>query len=1766
MSALSNIFISIARTANASLRKFRQKRLIMLAALTLSAAFAPALFFAAPLAANNNVFERNGEVYVMIGSGSRMGVYANQTIDAAGNRTIVSPDGLRLFPAPERIEAMNDYMSLAVDQFRNIYVLAGKCDPGLIDPPVDFYWPVDPPRNEGVIGIGTDPSGEVFHDVINYIPGSPTSAHGKPDPSVVKQKANSPCYYDGGVDRGRAPSPPADVLSQYAVKYPGVSNDQFRRIREGYWYPGFYPSWNNHSTVFFGRHRHYQEGIGGGNWQRRWGFKIQRVSLWIAHYVQSVPPGTQLPSYISPGIENPLFEQVFKTTNMQFNFQRASACAENYHPGSIAPTQATVTTNYRLGFSTTGAGRRYVYSSLPDPVIKRGSIQMVAGNKYGIPLNDSTVYGGMIGYGGSPRSPGFRLTRDVCKIGAATKNSSEDWVYAAPVTEDGYDVIDFCVADQWDGLGGITFRLLQQPGEPNRLFSPRLEKKLKWNKFSGYEPAGPDPGGITSGNITLPADVKCIAADGGGSLYYLTEAKPILDGSSKAGLTYDCNDPSRQVFAPVACPPEEGKPLWKWFRKYKVRAVAELYQIEFYTKTSTKINEYTVGSEDVMVMEVFGDAAGNNLVSRGIPEVVGPKVADIKLGLAVINLAGPPVGNNERHCSDIYTTVSAARNRKEITYTEHSAGGAFNLKKVEGDVATEDERYQCVMENAPPQFSNDLVRKNTNSGTRLKDLNGNGVTGGFLYSVRPGTATYYWKVEMLDPMKKVIKPDLSFTGSSTGGGTVTLAAARKPDGWDALMDKGARSGAVSFDDGSWFMSAGPNAWKRPQDEDPAAGEAPPDLAFTPTEPGVYRISLIACAKCWDYDKMPYPSYITDRNNYKQKDFKFLFFDDGGSKGSGGKKGNGIKDGDEDYVAERYIVVEAKKAEPDKYITGIKIEGPQTVDENKVCVWSATASVRYVKSFKHEAGGIGDKQLMETYNGIGVWDYEPECVSAAGGARSWGLPAYDGVGEDFVRGAPAKPPNCFSGAGGSGTIEAALRNFGEIPPGGIKIQPPPYVTAANAPVWGTSPGTALWIEGAGTTSNPEKPLNIADRGAIEYEWYAAGERLDDGGGKTALGCETIDGRSVPAILIARGRLSDEAPFPKTFTGTNGENAVRWVGGYKNRDRRFQVKVNLRYAFDTPLAPGKYFLYIKFRYPKLKWEGRSPKKDENGAEARDTAGDPIYAYYDLVPDGYGETSYNAANWAEMSDGSAPAGFAVTVNDRQPPQAYFSAGDAAADPDPASALPEGSLPKTGVIFRGATTGDPFPFDINYTVCDNNPNCAIPSAYLKALLGRNTAELRWKDANASKLSDSQMDFTRDKLKTALESTIDPPAAGKPPGTIQDAVEIPLAAYPGYGASAPYRKASYRLAAPSPNAMRATAFGGNDIPYDMTGSLPMYVAGEDAAGNVIGNCKCSPGRDTSEIEAKVRRTDGLAGDRRREYANAPAVIPVKDNDPPTVIFRALQPRDSAVRVYTVRQTGAITDPTTGMPSDDASYHDVLDPDDARGPGKLRFSSLGAGTVRVHELKLDGSPAAIAGRNSPLLADTAIPGDGLKCRTLDADFRGDAILGPGLFEGAPGYVIKFAACNTGLTNIYDDYSPACVSYYDFDAILTGSGADTLEITENSRTRFEISAADNADGPIAPSLCVGGPSMAGYNTFVGTDNLGDRETLQEVMSGWKLNSKKDLETSGIFRTATPAGNPPPHVLIAVKDSSGNATVVRVRLTVPHTFMQRETIDTETRRGE
>jgi len=1703
----------------------------------------------ASLAANNDtVYSRNGEVYVMIGQGTRMGVYASQQL-VGGARVTKKPDGVKLFGDPA---IMDNYQSLAVDQFRNIYVLSGKLDPGLITMPVDSYFPVDPPEAEGIVGVG-NAGGTEFHDVINHCDNSPKSWHNSfPREDIARTQKNDVAGFATCYGLGIAPGlPPAAIMANYQAKYAGRTGD-IRRIPLNHWYVGQL-AWNgggrtitcSDSTV---------------TWQVKYNIKVQRINLWISHYVDGayIPAGvvpTQAPDpVITPNVVNDMFEKVFNTTNIEYKRRRATGCGEPTHPGFLGETNAAVQTRYRLGFTTTGAGRRYVYSSLPVPKIKKGTIKLVAGNTFGIPQMDSADFTAL-----NPTQP---LVATTVSIGAATKNATEDYVYTAPTTDNGWDVIDFAVADQWDGTGGVRYMLLQAPGG-NCVFNKTLAKKLKWNKMNAYTPVVGDP--VKAGEIPLDKDVKAIAGDGSGSIYYLTDPRPVFDAASAADTFY-AFDASPSNLKPLITPgkpdpmpPVDGVNVWGWQRKFSSRAATELHQVEYYTKTKTNLNNFTVGTENALVLEIFSDPNGMNFISRGKPEPIPPVVSDIKVALASINLAGPPTGNDEKMVADVVSSNATTKKLKDIRVSNRD-GGVLGEAGLEGDEISEDTQYRSAMENAPLQFSNDLIKKNIISGPVLRDENGNGIKGGFDFAARPATACYYWRVEMVEPMKKVLTPDAGFPSKSDPAVNVTLnKLTAVPNGWAALAGKGASSQAANLADGYWYGSRGVNADLASNAENANAAEALPDFAFTPKEPGVYKVSLIASCKKWDYSVLGYPSYITDRETAagcKDGKIHYLFFDDG--KG-GGIAGDGIMNGGEDYIAERYVVVTAKKAEPDKYITKISITGPSTINENQPGVWTASANIRFIKSLNHEVGTPSAKVLMETFNGVGHWDYPATAVA------DWGLPPFDGVGENYAIGAPGSPSNCYTGAGGTGTIEAKLRNFGEKPPGSSVIPPPPTITAAGAPVWGTSPLVASWVEGAGTNANPTIALNKADRGAIEYEWYLAAEQKDGAAGASNFIGATIPATSpsdrtrCPGILIAKGRLSDEGTFPGDAT----KKAVEWVSGYTNADRRYDVKVSMRYAFDMPLDPGNYYMYIKFKYPKLKWEGRSPKIDKDGNFISPTGAivankaDAAFAYYDLVSDGFGETVYHTDNWLTINPAlNEPSGFKVNVKDLQPPQAYFVCENAALNPDSKVAL-NAAAPAAGVIFNGATTGDPFPGTVAYKVCDNNPNQGISSS-LMAKVGPKASAIAWKKYDVGAAMDETEDvtigFDLAKVKQILEKTIIPNAAARPAGVIQDAVVIPVNTYPGYGNDAPYRLAGYKLKTPK------NSFTKTEIPYDMTGNLPLYASGNDGTGNKMSDFDKNGQED--ELTTLVNSGKDETKVNAKKFPNAPANIILVDNDAPSLRFYALRSRDNVYREYIVSGTGALTG---ARPAVHNSNYDDLDWDPTEA-GKLRFTTQEKFDVTVKDCDLNGQIANIAGQNNPVHPMLAIPYDDAKARPLNKIKRAanNNEIKADVVNGKDSFLVKFNGASSLITQLYNDFSPVEMVMFDFDKILTGAGS-TLEVIEDSRTRFEITIVDNVDGVITPSLALPGCADVGGNSgFVDTENLADADTLAEVMSGWRLKGTA-LETYGIFRNPTPLGNKPTMLLLG-KDTSGNTTAMKIPMTILHTLIRTNVLNVESRRSQ
>ena len=1777
------------------------------------------IFPVIPAAAQDSVYSRNGEVFVMVGSGFFKGVYKCQDIDDNGKRVQI-PGGKKLFGAKE------EYYSISVDQFRNIYVLSADCEKNPSVPPKSSYFPIDPPAGEGIVGIGADDEGELFYDVINYAYGPSFTYHGPFNLAFFTRLKDTTFYYDGvsndfndktGADKrlvGGANKPPAAIYNKYLADYspakltpnptvpfllttpdqnividfpngstrkdtipgnvragcgkepwywgthaggcpcsplevkamtvvPALDDAQVRRIgkqkvgdvvaRSDSWYPGFFARWYYHgdykATGAWGRKNGGKNLQASGNWQRRYDFKKQYIKLWITGWTETIPGGLIVPAGVTlPNLKTETdIETAFNTTNISYKADFASGCGED-HADTKLGVSTVISTDPKLSLTTTGAGRRYTYSSLPKPTVKQGQISLIKDGtgviKYGVPIGGSTGYNGRMG-GKLP------LTEKTLSIGAATMTNTEDWVYASPEKEDGWDVIDYCIADQWDGHGGVAYRLLIKPGTG--------EKKLKWNKYGnapatdperGYKMYTVDPTNVKAGEMALAKDVKCIAADGRGSAYYLTDARPVVDAASKLLGTYDPKDESKVVAVPQPMVEDNtGLVVFARKRKYDVRAAAEVYYCDYYNRKVDKLNDITVGFETIMIREVFKDPLGKELKYRDNAVIVGDPVANIKLDIATINLAGPPSGNNERDCVDIVSTNANGTGVKGIKFNRP---GATGMEEVEIDMAlvdsiSEDTQYQAIMENAPPKFTNDTVNINQNSGMALEDKNKNNIMGGFLYSIMPRTATYFWKVEMIEPMRKIVTPEYPTT-------KVVAAPAKWPP-----ADRPAGSTPINFTpDENWYISA------------PGGAEALADFKFTPKEPGVYKISLIAGTKRYNYELMPYPSYITERDAFVS-DYKYSFFDNGAG---GGKANDGIRNGGEDYVAERYLVVTAKETKGDGYITNINITGPGQIDENSPGIWTASADIKFIRSIQHEE----KTKRMETYGGIGVWDYPADVE------EKWILktlaPRHD-VGEDYTIGAKAQPANCYSGpaAGRTGTIEAKLRNFGEVPPdiptGTRKLlNPPPGEILAPAPVkvWGTNTNTALWVEGAGTTSAPDKPLNRADRGCIEYEWYLAAEKKEGGAGEYI---KTKGATREPDILIAKGRLSDEMNFPQNIPGANNEKVVTWTPAtYINSDRKYKVDVKLRYAFDMPLDPGNYYLYVKFKYPKLKWEGRSPKRDKDNKIINDPdTGQPMYSHYDLVHDGYGETIVGECAAAIKNAAPQPIGYKITVKDRQSPQAYFTGNDPnftpQAESDPLAAV----LPKAGAPFKGGTTGDDFPSVIKYNVCDNNPNRGIESA-LVAHVGLKMSAIAQADFSAAESEDVMLLFNEEKVKKVLEKMIAPTAAANGVGAnrvIQDVTpaNLDFKQYAGYGNDAPFRRAIYVLPARSIKA--------EQIPYDMVGSLPMYARGTDGSGNKIGD----PNSDDTTAEINLTFTaDAATKSRNRDYSNAPAHIVIKDNDSPSLIISVMLSRDGIIKRF------ALNSPQPEKLGDyHASFKDSLDWDPIGGGLKLKYITYGPVSVLMQDLDLSGNVKV-----SKFDSQSMTP-DGTKLKQFVPTSTGNPEIAVDNSTGVPIYKIKFSGKNVNLTKGYDDYSPNGLAYLDYDQIVN----ETLEIIEDSRTKFELICCDNVDGVIAPAAYdeTSGKLLA-HQFYLDTENLGDQAVLNEVLKGWnpdkaKLSNGTEMEciaAYGIFREPTNENSPKPYMFYAVKDNSGNVSVMKIPAAILHTLMKRNVINVENRRSQ
>jgi len=1728
------------------------------------------------------IYDRNGEVYVMIGRygdnqrNPFMGVWSSSKVNDDGTLDSTDvPGGVKLFPKAtgnasedeKNLNAMDDYYAIAADQFRNIYVLSAKIDPTFEKPKAGDYSEIDPPLNEGIVGIGADGAGNAYYDVINYAPGKLTTWHGNfgwprfKGIGVFYDEANIGTATGAIASAGTPDAPPPNVLADYKKKYdnaaiatmagsapvpynnfgaskpflfditfldgskvtdviPGVpaspwvccgyfngwgvathnttplkifnafDPDQVKRIGKNSkgqgdvecWYPGYYPRWYMHADG--GRYNpgcSARQAQGLANWQRRSSITMQKINLWITNYIHAIPKtvpqnGTPLPQTKK---EYP-FEQVFKTTNLKYLLDRESICGES-HPDACSNVPVEYSKNQFQSLSVTGAGRRYSYSSLPKPTIKKGSVDFgfSAGSiNYGVPLpNSSSIF--QSNGQGNDNPPGIgtiinkNLTFNTVGVGAATRTDKTDWVYAAPESDPDGKIVDFSVADQWDGNGGILYRLIEPPAKNKKI--------LKWDKYKEYAvDTSADEKKLKHGVLDLKSDVKCIAADGRGTLYWLTDAREQPDMPRLNAKYFDCTvTPEAPIVMfppkPVAYTDNSNKVRYKWKVKCNVPAACELWCYDYYSgKVGDKPkNSFVVGFEDVEITEVFSDAAGKDRISVQT-QVMGTPIKDVRLDLATINLAGPPKGSKENNCVDIVSKEPAITGIAGIKITDGN-GKATLLEASSVDEITEDSEYSAKMENAPTKksFSEDYVCVNTLSGDiNLKDENGNGIKGGFRYSLRPGTTAYYWKLEMVEPVKKVMTNLVTFPTKKVSG---------FPD-WPPKDYTGkAMPNVPALNAGEWVVS---EASGEPANPMANWTEADPNFSFKPSEPGIYKISLMSTAKFYRYENMPYPSYITQRDlkEFKPSEVSYLFFDNGAG-------GGGINDakmaGDETVVSYRYLAVTAKPSVADDYVTKISVTGPAgEIEENKVYTFEANATLKYVKSFRHDE--VSEK--METFNGIGCFDY-PTGVS-----NLWGLMPYD-KGERYDLAAALSPTNIQLDAKGNPSVNENLRNYGEAPKG---------VAGVGSPLVYKTGDSKLWIEGVGTQTDPEKPLNRADRGAITYEWYLAAENTNTTP-STFIGWDQKSRE--PDILIAKGRLSDE----KTFDGTNIP-AVEWNTHTSNTPgsaRLFNVKVRLRYAFEMPLKPGRYFLYIKFNYPKVKWAGRS-EKDKGGKTG-------LFAHYDLVDDGSSSTSYNTVNWTSLNAStSEPAGLPIVVRDGQSPQGFFDAG----------AFASAGNPAPGFGFKGGTTADPFPTEISYVVCDNNPNDKKVEATLRAMVGTTAKSLAWKSVSGSKISDEAVDFGKPKVETILKQTITPFKAW---GTLQQPAKInAISNYPGYGADAPFRKLVFKHAA-------YTTISGSEVPYDMVGSLPLNIEGKDGENNKIGDFNC----DGTVGNNEVVLTPVDDSPNKKDYTASPGYYEIIDNDPPSVTFRIMDPRQGNIREYAI---------TNDVPK---SYTDKLSWMNATQ--KLIYDDYGKQYMKASQLDLNNQ------FKEAIMASRLSTENGNEFKIYKYNLLGPVLIGEDKIITKPAsglaYTINYGGKKVQFANAYQDYSPSKMFLYDFNAAMDSK--NIIEIAEDVRTKFEVLMSDNVEGVIAPGS---------GNCFIQAENMGKQEEVDKIFEGLKSVSTPEKKYFTYFIIREPSSTGISFVLTACKDTAGNTTAIKIPINVLNTHMIRTTINVESKRSE
>ncbi|MDD2715517.1 MAG: hypothetical protein PHW04_06440 [Candidatus Wallbacteria bacterium] len=1276
---------------------------------------------------NGDIYKRNGLLYVMIGDGKNKGVYGPFR---ATQETVVVTDG-HAKNAQYLFSPGTFGKAIGADLFGNVYCLSAD-NAGKFGPPRLTNKELARLAGEGYPEMGDLNAGNFYRigKGLNKVPiyaayGGPGAvANGTPAGGGTWAGHWGHGYQAAahGKNRGRWP---LSGVGDFARVY-SYGNNFWKDDRQYVVIPnGFGMDTSVNGILPNGRPTHMRTASHYGCSQFSWilDFVERHITYWDAYYqdpkhiIQDAGDWDVYADTFSG------FEKVFKDFQDNYKYQcEASACNDS-PPGEDYGAQPMPTCG--LGYMCiciTCTGHRYFYQDVPEPILKVGLMETdVASGAEMDPVNPNLlaycpprmmpdngsaeqIGAGMLAQNGLQLNPGNDpngnppdYTHRTTSIGAATRDRSGDWIYLS-------EAPDMSVADQWDGHGGIIYEL-QAAGDDN------TPGQIRMRNMEG-NPTGMGNQQTCTNDMTFaalnPGKIYSIAGDGIGNLYYMIKKQelqpPGWDPDNSPGVIANVR---KYVPAPGDPPIPGVTHMWDvylgdgWFGTvYRCKENAQ-------TTNQKRVFKIFLGG-NVYRRQEFGtylNGVANCVVKAKAALDVSSSVdaSKIDVDLAVINIAGPPIADDDIAHIDIIGPL----------------GRDIDGAKPDEDFVEEDNWYEFSVEN-PPSFRGDPLDKQDNFGEselqKRPTNNHNPFTGGYPISLvekakdgRPGLVYYFRVLDSLTG-KQLLEwwmPNATPTipGQVNGG----LPANENVKLVTEKLDR-----TVLNTPDNYVYADGTDIEKK-------------GFSLYFKDPGVYYVQAMAVYLRYNYEEMPFPSFMNERIElgyyYATSDRATFSWRDKKCKLKGGwTTDSGLPDawgtatipGDPNFIAQRTLHVKHRSIQVGQYITHIKIRttaGGQDatglsgmpggnygfkVMEDVVTPIRASFYVQWAKYLQpYQAGPppaptTNDTEVpsswLDEYNGIGVWNY-------AGGGM---------------------PNNAVPGAGDANNMANCLRgNPGDPVPGGkdnnldgkITLEDYPYngfdVPKPNGDV-ATRVGTFTGDED-GSTPNPISPgqatpipgnaLIDKDWESIKFAWYVGAYIWDSKANppffrwfQTKVRDGNLTDRN---LVVSKVRAKEIDAFDRM--PEEGQPPADM-----NRRKLYRVEIKLDPAdihkWVMPLSPADdqkapfYYVWVEFNYPTLDWQPRDMQPPEANAT-------PVPSYYDLVCGADARNSYrNIDNTAAQyvppeGDVSKFKSYLVEVKDKEGPALYY---------------------KHRFIAKGdgSTTGDIFPRNLDYLVVDNNPN----------------------------------------------------------------------------------------------------------------------------------------------------------------------------------------------------------------------------------------------------------------------------------------------------------------------------------------------------------------------------------------------------------------------------------------------------------------------------